>query len=225
MFGRQLSINQSGNQSVNQQTFKNSSLSLVRLNRTSYSNCLLNSTINSVVVPTSLLKCNNYSAIKSYSTATSTTTTTTATKEDVYKASVARPSPQRGRRPNKQKSPSFPQYAHIPRLATAGLHRIAMMGFDFYLLDIRPAAEFAAESVVGSVSHPVEHLDKSSEQLDKSSMVLLLGPKEKGYPVACEAALKLQSKGFKSVIVLESSVKELVNAGFFYNAPADIKLN
>ncbi|GAM24509.1 hypothetical protein SAMD00019534_076840, partial [Acytostelium subglobosum LB1] len=138
-------------------------------------------------------------------------------------APPARPSPQRGRRPNKQKSPSFPQYAHIPRLATEGMQRVTEMGFNYYLIDVRPAEQFQQEAVMGSVNFPSAQgfSAETLKALDKSSMVLLMGPKEKGYPAACEAALEFTKQGFKSVIVVESSVKELVDNGFFYSSEKD----
>eukprot|EP01133_Synstelium_polycarpum_P012355 gene12355-14489_t len=144
-------------------------------------------------------------------------------KVDPYKG-FSIPSPKRGRRPDKQKSPNYPQYSHIPRLATAGVQRITSMGFDFYLVDVREAAQFAEESIQGSVNHPLATLETSCEPMDRNTMVLVFGTKEKGYPMACEASLKLTAKGFKQVIVVESTVKDMADVGFFYNSTKDTTL-
>ncbi|EGG23501.1 hypothetical protein DFA_05634 [Cavenderia fasciculata] len=160
--------------------------------------------------------------VRSFSTASTTTTTATKAEQDAYQARVIAPSPQRGRRPNKQRPTKFPQYSNIPRINTEGFHRLANMGFDFYFLDVRDEASYKESHIQGSTNHPIATLEKTSEELHKNVMTFVFGPKDKGFPVGCEAATILNAKGFKSVVVLESSVQELADIGFFYNSEKDL---
>ncbi|KYQ92564.1 hypothetical protein DLAC_11657 [Tieghemostelium lacteum] len=166
---------------------------------------------------------------KSYTTNTTTTTTTTTITEPIYQnipgvaGPTKKPTPKKvpKRRPGKVRSIEYKQYASIPRLAGKGLFRITKMGFDYYLIDVRDPEQFKTESIIGSVNHPVSTIEQTSEPMDRNTMVLVMGQKERGWVQQCEAALKLQQKGFKNVIVLEVGPQEMVDLGFFYTSEKD----
>ncbi|KAK5580825.1 hypothetical protein RB653_000849 [Dictyostelium firmibasis] len=126
------------------------------------------------------------------------------------------------RRPDKIRSIKYDQYSDIPRMAAKGFFRITNEGFDYYFLDVRSSDNFANESIVGAVNHPLEHIEESMKELrDKSSLIMIMGEKERGWPQACEAALKLKNNGFVNVIVVEAGIQELVEKGFFYTSEKD----
>ncbi|KAN0048002.1 hypothetical protein ACTA71_002393 [Dictyostelium dimigraforme] len=163
-----------------------------------------------------------------YSTTTTTTTTVAEPKVIERTPGVAAPNKRATppkvpkRRPDKIRSIKYEQYSGIPRIAAKGFFRITTKGFDYYFLDVRSSENFAKESVVGAVNHPVEKIEESMKELhDKSSLIMVMGEKERGWPQACEAALKLQNNGFKNVIVIEASVQDLVEKGFFYTSEKD----
>eukprot|EP01132_Coremiostelium_polycephalum_P002431 gene2431-3001_t len=167
----------------------------------------------------------------SYFYSTSTTTTTVVEEKKSFRThGVAMPNKMPTppkvpkRRPGKVKSIYYPEYAHIPRVAPLGLVRSVKLGYDFYLIDIREPEHFQKETIVGAVNHPLSTLEQTCSKLDKETMVMVFGPKERGYPTTCEAALKLLNKGFKNVLVVESGVKELVDKGFFYDSETDSQL-
>ncbi|EGC31449.1 hypothetical protein DICPUDRAFT_156705 [Dictyostelium purpureum] len=168
-----------------------------------------------------LVLCNNYS--------TSGSNNTTVAEPHIVERVVGVAAPNKRatppkvpkRRPDKIRSVYYPEYEGIPRVAAKGFFRITSRGFDYYFLDVRSVENFQKESIVGAVNHPVEKLEESCKDLDKNTLVVVYGEKERGWPQACAGALILQKKGFKNVLALESSIPELVEKGFFYNSEVD----
>ncbi|KAN0000298.1 hypothetical protein ACTFIZ_000733 [Dictyostelium cf. discoideum] len=184
---------------------------------------------NRVLINNNSIK-NGIVGFNNFSTSSNTTTTTTVAELKVIERTPGVAAPNKRatppkvpkRRPDKIRSIKYEQYSGIPRIAAKGFFRITTKGFDYYFFDVRSSENFAKESIVGAVNHPVENIEESMKELrDKSSLIMVMGEKERGWPQACEAALKLQNNGFKNVIVIEAGVQELVEKGFFYTSEKD----
>eukprot|EP01113_Clastostelium_recurvatum_P014184 TRINITY_DN17692_c0_g1_i4.p1 TRINITY_DN17692_c0_g1~~TRINITY_DN17692_c0_g1_i4.p1 ORF type:complete len:187 (+),score=51.23 TRINITY_DN17692_c0_g1_i4:129-689(+) len=115
--------------------------------------------------------------------------------------------------------PDFSKYNHVPKTTPEELLSFMIIGQNVTILDIRPEEEFQSAHVTGAVSGPLASLESLGTKLQRQP-IFIYGTKQRGYEPQCQAQMVLAKQGHKACVI-EGDVKDMVKAGFFYEAEKD----